>query len=163
ALAAYRIISAEDRVLELGGGIGVVASYVWTKRRCTYHIYEANPYLLPSLHGTLALNDARAVIVPNAIVTAAIPDIERGWAELGLHEDFWQSSTIATTDSPRVTVPVVSFSEVVARYRPTVIISDIEGGEIDIFAVSPLDSVHSIVIEIHPGVSDENDIANLLE
>ena len=49
-------------------------------------------------------------------------------------------------------MPVKPFNDEIARIRPSFLIVDIEGGEYELFDYARLDTVRTIVIEMHPSV-----------
>ncbi|MEO0761351.1 MAG: 5-formyltetrahydrofolate cyclo-ligase, partial [Pseudomonadota bacterium] len=59
----------------------------------------------------------------------------------------------ATAVTPRILiVPLVAFDEIVNRYRPTMLIVDIEGGEEALFSGVALTGIKKIYMELHQNV-----------
>lgn len=63
----------------------------------------------------------------------------------------------------KVDVPVFSFNAVVERIRPTLIICDIEGGEIELFEHANLTGVQKVMVEIHQSVVGRMNIKRLFD
>ena len=138
----------QDVVLELGTGIGVVATL------CAHRLgservftFEANPGLIPTARETFRLNDVTPIL-ENCVLGSG-----EGEMTFYVERDFWSSSTIKRSANARaVEVPVRSFSEMIEKVRPTVLIVDIEGGEATVFDGVKLDGVNKVMIELHPHV-----------
>jgi FkbM family methyltransferase len=165
--AAEAVVGEQDRVLELGGGLGAVAAHVW--RSCkprSYEVYEPNPQLVPLLEATLAANGATGVKVHAALLSHDRSLVRKGKTVLNVSADFWGASTLPVVGAAVPTlVAVASFARAMRLHLPTVIICDIEGGEAALFAdlpepsrlerlrgERPLGDVHAIVMELHPDV-----------
>jgi FkbM family methyltransferase len=140
-----------DRVVELGAGVGFLSSLAYLQGKAA-HIaaYEANPRLIPAIRQTHRLNGVtaevhNAVIVPSADVTS-LP--------FYIRNDFWASSLLQKppTYVEEVTVPAVSFAQMLERHSPTFLIVDIEGGEAALFRGVPLTGVKKVLIELHQRV-----------
>jgi FkbM family methyltransferase len=151
-----RTLRPDDRVLDLGSGLGLVATVaagVVGDRSVT--TVEANPDLLPAIAETLRINGVSRVRLLHGIVGADTG--EGATATFYLRPDFWASSMeprsrayVATAE-----VPVLPLRRLIAEERPTVLTCDIEGGEIDLFDHTDLASIRHIVLETHPKVYGE--------
>lgn len=152
ALAAQQVVDDNDCVLELGGGLGVVAAFVCKVcRPRRYEVIEADPRLLPYLVATLELNGSKEPAVHNLVLTDESNALRRGSIELSVMEDFWLSTTLPMDQRiAAVSVAVSSFSAFLDRLKPTVLICDIEGAEHDLFDTSNMDSVSALILELHP-------------
>ena len=151
AAALRAILRAGDRVLELGAGLGVLSTVAAQAAgvECVTAI-EANPDLIPIIRETHRLNGVTTVDLRGGVVTA-----EPG-ADLPFYirSDFWASSMepgsrpfVRKADVPRFPLPGL-----IADLRPTVIVCDIEGGELGLFDGADLSGVRAVVMELHPGV-----------
>lgn len=167
------VITQGDRVLELGGGLGALATHVWrTCRPSTYDVFEANPRIVPLLEETLKRNAASGVRVHSALLTDDPRLLREGSAEFFCHDEFWAGSTHRPENSTgAISVSTVSFTEFLRKIRPTVIISDIEGGELELFGkvlkpsflqrllrTGPFDSVRHVIMEMHPKVIGQSGV-----
>lgn len=143
-------IQPNDVVLELGAGLGVIATFCALRTDGTHvHCYEANPALIPVIEETFRLNGC------NASLHNAVLGHTAGQMEFFIEHDFWSSSTVRrSASSKRILVTVENFSQVVETLAPTLLIIDIEGGEaslLDEFSHLP-NSVQRVLIELHPQV-----------
>lgn len=146
-----QIVQEGDRVVELGAGLGLISAKVALTGRARHvAVYEANPRLIPLIARTHALNGA-AVEVENAVV---IPASGPATLPFYIRRDFWASSL-----SPEpwgydtvIDVPTVSFADMLVRHAPTMLIVDIEGGELELFRDVPLTGVRKVYIELHQNV-----------
>jgi FkbM family methyltransferase len=152
-LAVENVVGKGDRVLELGTGLGLVSTKAaladGVERVLTF---EANPALIPVIRETHQLNGVTGRIeVINGVVT-------RGEAPETLtfyrRRDFWGSSLSPVPDGwvDQVDVVTHDFDQVLIDLKPTVIVCDIEGGELDLFAGADLTGVKYVIMEIHPRV-----------
>lgn len=138
----------EDVVLELGTGIGLVAT-LCARRLGSDRVstFEANPELVTVAKETFQLNGV-APRIENYALGAA-----EGVVTFYVEDHFWSSSTVKrTATSHPITVPVLLLSEAIRKVRPTILIVDIEGGETTLFDGVALDGVRKIMIELHPRV-----------
>lgn len=151
---ALSVIRPEDRVLELGAGLGVVGAVIAQNARPEAVLsFEANPNLIPHINALYAENGLQdRVEVRHQVVLAGPERPEQ--VDFHLRNSYLGSSLI---DNParqtrRVSVPTVSFEEVCAEFKPTVLVMDIEGGELDFLAHADLTGIRAIVIEFHPKI-----------
>jgi FkbM family methyltransferase len=157
-----RIVQPGERVVELGAGIGFVAiTAMKTDKVNTLAAYEANPHLIPIIRKNALLNGV-SFDVHNAIVDSRA---DTGTAPFYLRTDFWASSM-----SPKpwgyveeVTVPLVSFDAVRERYRPTMLIVDIEGAEEHLFRDVALTGIKKIYVELHQNVIGRVGMKNVFD
>jgi FkbM family methyltransferase len=135
----------DDVVMELGTGIGVVAAYaartVGSDRVFTY---EANPALEPHIRNTFDLNGVHPRL------GMCLLGRSDGTASFHVHPEFWSSSTVDRgPEARRVTVPTRSLADELCRIRPTFLVIDIEGGELDLCEFLELGGVRKMLIEVH--------------
>jgi FkbM family methyltransferase len=141
-------LSPGDRVLELGTGIGYLSTYcARVVGSGNVHTYEANPLLRPLIDETYALNGVSPKVEICMLGESA------GQAEFHLTKSFWSSSPIQSRKSVRtLTVTVQPFNEAVRDFRPSFLIVDIEGGELDLMRYADLRGIDKLCIELHPYV-----------
>jgi FkbM family methyltransferase len=140
-------------VLELGGGIGFMSSVLTKNRRpSAYHVFEANPALIPYIHAVHAANGLTGISVTNAMLSPAAegprPFYVRGnFLASSMSNDLGdaEGGVIRTCE-----VPVLDINTELRRIRPTYFICDIEGAESAILPHADLSSVRAVVIELHP-------------
>ncbi|ARE39198.1 Methyltransferase, FkbM family [Rhodovulum sp. P5] len=153
-----RILRDGDRLLELGGGIGYLSSLASkTVKLESCHVIEGNPELVPIIAKTHALNAVDAV-VENAIAlsrTGRLDLVSAAQDEVAfyLRTNFWGSSlSDSSAYREKVTVPVRDMQGLLDGIHPSVVIADIEGGEVDIFDRLDLRGVRSVLLEVHKSV-----------
>ena len=147
ALAA--LLQPDDVVLELGTGIGFLSAYcalqIGSDR---VHTFEANPALEPVIRRTFALNGVAPRL--EICVLGGGP----GEIDFFVDEAFWSSSLLPGATSAKgansIKVPVKGFAEEMARLRPSLMICDIEGGEVELLRDADLAGLRALVIELHP-------------
>lgn len=136
----------DDVVMELGGGIGMVsiacATAIGSDR---VHAYEANPELESLIRDNYALN----AVSPTLNMMALGED--HGTMSFHLAERFSHSSAqFAAEGSRTVEVPVEPANRHLADTGATVLIVDIQGGEVDFFEFADLRAVRMLLVELHP-------------
>lgn len=147
-------IAGDDVVLDIGGGIGFIATYC--AQRChRVHTVEANPELIPVIERTLRANGAHAT-VRHGILAG-----EPGTADFTIADQFWASSANGG-DGRTVEVPRLDVRALEREVRPTYVVIDIEGGEVDLIPLLTLDTVDKLCIEIHGDVVGEAAIEALI-
>lgn len=147
--AAREWVRAGDRVLDLGAGVGLVSSAIARIPGVEKVVsIEANLKLVEMIEETHRINSIDNVELRNGIVAKeAAADVC-----FYLREHFW-SSSMEPDSRPyheKVLMPAYGINDLIEELCPTVIISDIEGGEIDVFEGIDLSGVRTVIIEVHP-------------
>ena len=156
-----RILRPGDRVLELGSGVGLlstVAGMVEGVESVT--TVEANPDLIPLIRETHKLNGVTCVDLRNGVATPdAGPEID-----FYLRPDFWASSMEAHTRpfTRAVKLRRWDLKTLIADVNPTVIVCDIEGGEMGLFDEADLSGVRAMVVEFHPKVYGDSGVTQIM-
>ena len=138
-------VRPEDAVLELGGCIGYMGCIVNKKLAdpARHVVVEANPALIPWIERNKVRNNC-SFRVEHCLVS----DTADG--EFHLHDLIVGGSAVRTTGRS-VKVPVKSISTIFEEVSPTVLIVDIEGGELDFLrqAAPLLGGIRLVIIELH--------------
>jgi len=151
-------LSSDDRVLEIGAGIGFMGTIA--ARICgsdNVLTYEANPNLEPIIRYTHALNS----VAPTLRMRAVAPS--KGEVTFYRNDNIVSSSLIDREFGGGMTVEADAMSDILAGFRPTTIIADIEGAEITVFRNVDLSDVGKILIELHPKIVGETANGELLQ
>jgi FkbM family methyltransferase len=150
-------LASGDRVLEVGSGIGVVAL-------CCARIvgpdnllcYEANPLMSDLIARNFALNG----LTPNLVNRAMT--LRGGPVEFFQNGNIVSSGLFKQPKSKAVTVPSDGLNDVIERFRPTVLVMDIEGAEVELLTYAALSGIAKIIIEVHPRVTGADAVRRLL-
>lgn len=154
AAALARHLRPGDRVLELGAGAGYLAALAARVLGAAAVLgVEGHPEMAEVARANLNANgfDEAALLWG-----AAVEDAHDG-APVRFHirPAFWASARAAEgRDIPAsrlVEVPALRLGDLIARHRPTVLIVDVEGGEIGLFDQPLSDGIRLVILEIHPG------------
>ena len=152
-------LSPGDRVLEIGCGVGFI-SLLCAKRCGAENVlsYEANPLLEQIIRGNYALNGLTPNLRMRAITTNAEPIT------------FYRSDNIVSSSTKdrgahaeTMIVESDRLDDVVASHRPNVVIMDVEGAEIELLSTSELEGVKHIIVEVHPHITGEASIQEMVE
>lgn len=145
-----------DRVLEIGGGVGFVslvcARIVGADNVLTY---EANPAMHRVIRANYALNGLEPRLRGRALTARG------GEVTFFVNDNIISSSVYQREGGRAVTVPSDAIDAALAEWRPTVLVMDVEGAEVDILTASALPGLKRIVIELHPHVVGPEAIARL--
>lgn len=152
-----RFLQDGDRLVEFGAGLGFLSALSSKLRRldaCV--VVEANPELIGVIQATHQANGVESHIV-NAVALSPQsphwPHVQDGTLPFYITPNFWGASLAAAHRANRVLrVPVARADELIRIHRPTVIICDIEGGEIDLLEGAELHSVRMAFFEVHKSV-----------
>ena len=139
------VLKADDIVMELGGGIGMVAiSCAKVVGSDRVYSFEANPGLESLIRDNYALNG----VSPTLAMCMLGPD--EGHRTFHVTERFSRSSIFDTDRrGTPIEVPVKSFNAEIGRIRPTVLVVDIQGAEVELFEYAEIGTVETLLVEIH--------------
>ncbi len=141
-------LSRSDRVLEIGGGVGLIAL---TARRTVpdarIRVYEANPALVDEIEQNFARNGADIDVIHGAIVPSSS---EEEAVRFHIAEDFWASSLLPISGATQqIAAPAIRLGDAIKQHKPTVVIMDVEGAECDLLDGCDLTGVEKLLIEFH--------------
>lgn len=146
--AVLKLIRKGDRVLEAGAGIGFMSTLIAARTEAERVIgFEANPRLVPYVERVHRINNATQASVKNGILGA-----EAGQAHFFVRSNPLGSSLDPEPDGivAKVQVPVHDVHAVMAAERPTILVCDIEGAEVDLIPAMDLTGLRGAIVELHP-------------
>ncbi len=138
-----------DRVLDLGGGLGVCSATAATMasvRRLT--VVEANPNLMDVIRLTMTLNG----VVDFELIWAAVSTSPAKTTHLQVGEHYWSAMEASSPAAGALEVPILSPSTILSLSKPDVLICDIEGNEQGLIDAADLSGVRSLIVEFHPNL-----------
>lgn len=156
------LVQEGERVLEIGVGIGFIATLVLRHPNTTAYLgFEANPELVNAANELFNINKVNGEII-NAVLTND-PDIKE--MNFYLRKDFWASSLSEKPWGYEKTIKIKSklFNHIIDSFKPTMIICDIEGGELDLFRDACLLGVKKVYMEIHQNVLGRRGVRKLFD
>ena len=157
-------VMPQDRVLDLGGGIGctgVVAGKIVGGENLM--IVEANADLGCEILGNLTANGVKGAQLIHAAVVA---HKTAGYIRFYKSRGFWAGSLHKNNaeNCCEMIVSAMPLLKLVTGFKPTVIICDTEGVEAEMFQKVFLPAcVRLIIVELHPKLYDQNTIKNLFD
>ncbi|AFY58298.1 methyltransferase, FkbM family [Rivularia sp. PCC 7116] len=149
-------LEPDDIVMELGGGIGMLAIACALKIGGErVYSYEANPVLESLIRENYALNDVKPEI------NMCMLDETHDTCTFHVSEHFSRSSAFKPADDKTVPyeVAVKPLNDEIARIKPTVLIMDVQGSEGKLLSFANLSTVSKLLVEVHPdmlGLSNAN-------
>ncbi|SHL33665.1 methyltransferase, FkbM family [Roseovarius marisflavi] len=152
AHAARMRLREGQRVLELGSGIGYIASVCASITGAgNVTTVEGNPNMLPVIRGNLERNGFGAATVLHGAVGGMKGAAEP--IEFDNKKTFWAAriADMDTTPDSVVSVPHLGLGDLLKTYRPHVVIMDIEGAEEHLFDAPWPAFVRAVMMELHPG------------
>lgn len=158
ASAIEQHVKPGDRVVDIGAGIGFTSAVSSRSGAAVVYAFEADARLLPLIQKTFTLNRIANVDVFNLGV---VPVGAKSQCELYIRDGFWSSSLYGNT-KPYASVascPAIHIDKLIRDYSPTVIVSDSEGSEFELFGSIKLNGVRSIIVEVHMSVMQSVDAA----
>jgi FkbM family methyltransferase len=154
---ARALLTPEDRVVELGAGLGVVSSTLASIVGADAVLsFEANPAVADRARANAVRNGfsvtvEQAVCRPRAVLAEA-----SGPAVFRLSQAFWASGLEDGSQAPdrspttgHIEVPARPLEDVLAAHRANVLVMDIEGGEIEILERADLTGLRALTFETH--------------
>lgn len=148
-------LAPDDRVMELGAGIGFIGLLcARTVGGANVHSFEANPMMEPVIRDNYALNGPDAPALTIGLLAPGSAD-SGDKAVLYVPDLFWAASTTPIVGARSVATPRLSLEERIAALRPTFLIMDIEGGEIDVVEALEHSSIRKIAMELHPDITGQ--------
>ncbi|MFP4238606.1 MAG: FkbM family methyltransferase [Rhodosalinus sp.] len=150
--AALALIERGDRVLELGAGLGIVGALTALRAQPEAVLsYEANPALVPHIQALYRANGLTdRIAVRNAVLWAGPGRPET--VTFNVHNSYLGSSLAGGARTQPVEVATEDFAAVRAAFRPTVLVADIEGAELELLEHADLTGLRTVVIEFHPKI-----------
>jgi FkbM family methyltransferase len=151
-------LASDDVVMEVGAGIGFLSAYC-AKRIGSERVfaYEANPALMDLIAATHKANGV-APAVRNVLLARG-----EGEREFHVEPEFWASSAVqGSASATMIRVPQADLNAELRRVRPSFLIVDIEGGELEFFELADLATVRKICVETHPGIHSSAALSKML-
>lgn len=163
AHAAQMRLREGMRVLELGAGVGYVASIcAGVAGAGNVVTVEANPAMLPVIRANLDRNGHQATRLVHGAVTG--PG-EGGEIAFDPKKVFW-AGRIADEDTETeklVTVPKLPLDGLLKEYRPHLVIMDVEGAERHLFGAPWPAHVRAVMMELHPNQYPDRVIKEIVD
>lgn len=163
AQAAQMRLREGMRVLELGAGVGYIASIcAGVAGAANVVTVEANPAMLPVIRANLDRNGYQATRLIHGAVTG-----EGDAEEIAFDPKkvFW-AGRIADEEADAeklVTVPMLPLSGLLQEHRPHLVIMDVEGAERHLFDAPWPAHVRAVMMELHPNQYPDQVIKQIVD
>ncbi len=144
-----KFIEPDDRVIELGAGIGFISSFIMKNLNVeNVMCIEADPDLCGFIRKVHKENEISTALVRNVVALNDAGDV--GSTKFYVREPFWSSSLDGDSEYAKVVdVPTVRLSTLIQEFSANTLIVDIEGGERDLFNPLDLTGIDKVFLEIH--------------
>jgi FkbM family methyltransferase len=145
-------VKETDNVVEMDSGAGIVGAIIAGNCKPKKMIrYEANHTLINHIKRLYAHNKIGDLIeVRNEIVMLDANAPEK--VDFFIRGNFLGSGMVITKgaeNATKVSVPVVGWEEVKEEVKPTILLMDIEGAELEFFRYADLSGIRTIIVELH--------------
>ena len=148
-----KFIQPGDKVLEMGGGIGITAMAV-AKQVGGENIFsfELNPYLIDWSRYNFERNGLDITVNQCALMPEAL--IAGDTIDFHIHKNFWGSSLMHRPGTiETLNVPTASLEQTIVDRAANTLLIDIEGAETDLLTKADLSGINKIIMEIHYGIA----------
>ncbi len=152
-----RIFRDGDRLLEFGAGVGYLSALAAAHCKLEECVaVEANPKLIEVIRSTHVLNRVKSKVI-NGVALSRIGrrklgEVKDNVVSFYITENFWGASLEPKAGYIScISVPILDVQELIDDFKPTIIICDIEGGEVDLFNRVDLSCVRTVLLEVHKG------------
>lgn len=154
-------LERHDTVVELGAGIGFIGMLcARTVGGKNVHSFEANPLMKDVITGNYALNEGDPPTLNIGFLSASTE--ETGDVAFYVPDEFWAASLSPLENAKIVYTPKLSLNTQLAKLKPSFLVMDIEGGEIDIVNALEPGSICKIAMELHPHVTGQKAIDDMV-
>ncbi|QFT01066.1 hypothetical protein FIV06_26795 [Labrenzia sp. THAF191b] len=158
-----KLIKNGDRILELGAGLGFIST-IAARHPLVESVlsFEADPRLIGYIKKVHELNNVEKAEIRNAVLTVD-PSLDE--LPFFVREHFWGSSLSENQGEyiEKHQVKAISINKIVEEFRPTFIVCDIEGGELDLLPNMNLFGVTRVLVEIHSRVIGRKGVKQLFD
>ena len=156
-----KYVKKGDRVLDIGGCIGVTSALSGSISGEEVVVVEPNPILHQVIKDQLNLSGSKA-----KIIGACVQAKSQKEAIFFVHPQPWRSALTAYPQGApykEIRIPSLSFCELLDVEKPDVVILDIEGQESELFKEPLRHTPKHIVIEIHDFYIGETEAVSVLQ
>lgn len=144
-----RIIQEGENILEIGAGIGYMSALCRKNPKVNeITIFEANSQLIDFIRLVHDINEIKNVTLNHGVL---LNNYYHKQIDFYVRKDFWASSLNKEKFGHKKVekVSVYNFNKIINEVKPSLIICDIEGGELNLFKNSDLTGVKKIYVELH--------------
>lgn len=158
-----RALDPDDRVLEIGSGMGLVSMIV-ADLVGDHNIlcFEADPEMVEIARRNFSLNKHNIEIRHGLVSSGNVP--HSATKKFNVHSDFWSSSSHREQGSVRtIDVPSNNLDALLESFCPTVLLMDIEGDEVELLmGVTGFGPIRKIIMETHYRFAGRNETDRMI-
>ena len=142
-----KAVRANDRVLELGTGIGVITSLIAKVPGVRVWSFEANPSTAALAQRVIHANYLDNVVLSQGLLAAGEPRT----LPFYVREDLWMSSMDKNQGPYQrvISLTSIDIDYFIADHSINVLVMDIEGAERDLLGKSQLPGIERVFLELH--------------
>ncbi|MBZ3695468.1 MULTISPECIES: FkbM family methyltransferase [Phyllobacterium] len=140
-------VQPNDRVLELGTGLGVVTSTIAGVEGSLIWSFDANPATSQLAARVVEANGHKNVQLTTGLLTAGNPKRFKFY----IRSDLWMSSVYENQGPYETTIDLISgdIDQFITKHSINVVVMDIEGAEHDLLVHANLPGIERIFVELH--------------
>ena len=157
-----RALCSGDRVLELGSGLGIITALAGRAVAPEGKVlsFEANLAMISDTKKFLADHGISNVELRHSVLVPKAKKDEK--RDFHLTRSFASNSLLPSDKTVHevISVPAVQLNDIMAEFKPTVLVCDIEGGELELIPALDASGLRAVVMELHP---DRLSVAQLAE
>ncbi|MEK1889823.1 MAG: FkbM family methyltransferase [Phyllobacterium sp.] len=143
----FKAVRPNDRVLELGTGIGVITSLIAKVPGVQVWSFEANPSTAALAQRVINANNVGNVVLSQGLLAAGEPRT----IPFYIRKDLWMSS-MDKNQGPyqcEISVRSTNIDDFIADHAINILVMDIEGAERDLLRRSELPGIERVFLELH--------------
>jgi FkbM family methyltransferase len=143
----FKAVRLNDRVLELGTGIGIITSLIAKVPGVRVWSFEANPLTAALAQRVINANGLGNVVLSQGVLAAGEPRI----IPFYIRKDLWMSSMDKNQGPYRreLALSTTNIDSFIADHAINILVMDIEGAERDLLGRSELPGIERVFLELH--------------
>lgn len=147
AQSVCKAVKPQDKVLELGAGIGIITCVIAKTPDVTVWAYEANPTTAALAKRVIEANHLDNITLSQGLLTAGDPQN----FDFYVRQDLWMSS-MDINQGPyerKISLTSENIDAFIQEHNINVLVMDIEGAERNLLRDARLTGIERIFLELH--------------
>lgn len=156
---APRVAKPNDRIVELGCGLGIVANLVARVPGVSIRAFDANPANIPLARRIAEANGSDNIVFEHSLFAAGPPKV----LPFYVREDMWMSSLLPEQGPYKEVISLTTrdIDAYLLEHPADLLTMDIEGGELGLLSGAQLPGVERVFFEIHDHLYSMPDLGKM--